>query len=76
MTRNINRIMIGLMILFGISVTLPPVYAAEETRTPKAEMTQDVYDFGTAYEGVNVYQDITIKNTGDADLEIIRIGTG
>ena len=76
MKRITSRIMIGLMILFGISFTLSPVYAAEETGAPKALMTQDVYDFGTAYEGVNVYQDITIKNTGDADLEIIRIGTG
>ena len=74
MTRITNRIMMGLMILFCISMILSPVHAAEGA--PKAVMTQDAYDFGTAYEGVNVYQDITIKNTGDADLEIIRIGTG
>jgi hypothetical protein len=51
-----------------------PLHAAEVG--PRAEMTQDVYDFGVAYEGVDVFQDISIKNTGDADLEIIRIGTG
>lgn len=76
MKRITSRIMMGLMILFGISLTLSPVYAAEETGAPKAETTLDVYDFGVAYEGMDVFQDIVVKNTGDADLEIVRIGTG
>ncbi len=74
MTRITNKAMMGLAVLFGVWMLAAPVYAAEGA--PKAEMTQDVYDFGIAYEGVDVFQDITIKNTGDADLEIIRIGTG
>lgn len=74
MTRITNRIMMGLMALFCISIAVSPVHSADAA--PKAVMAQDVYDFGIAYEGVDVFQDIVIKNTGDADLEIIRIGTG
>jgi hypothetical protein len=74
MTRITNKAMTGLAALFGIWMLVVPLHAAEGG--PRAEMTQDVYDFGVAYEGVDVFQDISIKNTGDADLEIIRIGTG
>ena len=74
MSRITNSLMMGMVALFGIWMAVVPLHAAEGT--PKAEMTQEVYDFGIAYEGVAVFQDIIVKNTGDADLEIIRIGTG
>lgn len=76
MKRIASRMMIGLMVLFYISPTFAPVHAAEGTGTPAAQLAKDVYDFGTVYEGPDVFQDIAIKNTGDADLEIIRIGSG
>jgi hypothetical protein len=68
--------MIGLMVLFCISVTCIPADAAGETGTPTAQLVNDVYDFGTVYEGLDVFQDIAIKNTGDANLEITRINGG
>jgi hypothetical protein len=74
MARITNSIRVWLMAMFIILIAFAPAWAAEGA--PKAELAQDVYDFGIAYEGVDVFQDIVIKNTGDADLEIIRIGTG
>lgn len=64
------------MVLFCISVTFVPAYAADGEGAPKAQLSKDVYDFGTIYEGPDVFQNIAVKNTGDADLEIIRISGG
>ena len=76
MKRITSRIMIEVMVLFCISVTFAPAYAADVKGAPKAQLSKDVYDFGTVYEGPDVFQYIVIKNTGDADLEITRVRGG
>ena len=75
--KNITRRMIikG-MVLFWISLTVAPAYAVEGAGTPKAQLPKDVYDFGTVYEGPDVFQYIVIKNIGDADLNIARVRGG
>lgn len=64
----------GLAALFCILFSVVTLQAA--AGNPAAQLAKDIYDFGVVYEGPDVYQDIAIKNTGAADLEIIRIGTG
>lgn len=71
-----RKIMIEAMVLFCISVVFTPACAAEGEGAPKAQLPKDVYDFGTVYEGPDVFQHIVIKNTGDADLEITRVRGG
>ena len=43
---------------------------------PVAVMGVDSYDFGLAYEGRDVTHEFTIKNTGNANLEIKAVKTG
>jgi hypothetical protein len=74
MTCNAGKIRTGLIFLFCLMVTVGPAHGADGI--PKAVLPQNVIDFGVAYEGVDIFQDILIKNDGDADLEIVRIGTG
>jgi hypothetical protein len=76
MKRITRKIMIEVMVLFCISVTFAPAYAADGEGAPKAQLPKDVYDFGTVYEGPDVFQHIVIKNAGDADLQIIRVRGG
>jgi hypothetical protein len=71
-----RRMIIGAMVLFWMSPAVFPAYAAEGAGAPKAQLPSDVYDFGTVYEGPDVFQNIVIKNTGDADLNITRIRGG
>ena len=56
---------------FGIVTS---VHAAEGK--PVAVVEADSYDFGLAYEGLDVAHDFIIKNTGDAPLMIqdVKIG--
>lgn len=76
MKRITRKIMIEVMVLFCLSVAFAPAYAAEGEGAPKAQLPKEVYDFGTVYEGPDVFQYIVIKNTGDADLQIIRVNGG
>jgi hypothetical protein len=71
-----RKIIIEVMVLFCISVTFAPAYATDVKGAPKAQLPKDVYDFGTVYEGPDVFQYIVIKNTGAADLEITRVRGG
>jgi hypothetical protein len=76
MKRITRKIITELLVLFFISMTFVPAYAAEGEGAPKAQLPKDVYDFGTVYEGPDVFQHIVIKNTGDADLKITRVRGG
>jgi hypothetical protein len=76
MKRIKHKIMIEVMVLFCISVTFAPAYAAERDGAPKAQLPKDVYDFGTVYEGPDVFQHIVIKNIGNADLKVTRVSGG
>jgi hypothetical protein len=55
--------------------------AVEEPQIPMddnavAVLASDSYDFGTVYEGNNVFHDFIIKNEGTADLKIIKVKSG
>lgn len=43
---------------------------------PKAVLGQKAYDFGTVYEGKYVIHGFTVKNAGDAPLDIEKVRTG
>lgn len=53
---------------------LSSAHAAEEK--PVAVVENDSFDFGTQFEGVDIIHDYIIKNTGDADLEILSVKSG
>jgi hypothetical protein len=42
---------------------------------PVAVVEADTYDFGEVYEGTDIIFDFIVKNTGDADLEILTVKT-
>ena len=66
----------GLMFLICLFLMVFPDVGAGKPGAPTAQLAQDVYDFGVVYEGPDIFQDIAIKNIGEADLEITRVDGG
>jgi hypothetical protein len=42
----------------------------------RAVIPSDSFDFGSAYEGNDIYHDFIIKNEGTAELKIISVKSG
>jgi hypothetical protein len=42
----------------------------------RAVLPTDSFDFGSVYEGNDIYHDFIIKNEGSADLKIINVKSG
>jgi len=42
----------------------------------RAALSSTLYDFGSAYEGVDLFHDFIIKNEGTADLKVINVKSG
>ena len=51
----------------------PPVVSEA---SPSISVAEDVYDFGEVTEGGEVIHDFTVKNTGQAPLEIKQVRPG
>ncbi len=54
--------------------TSPPSY--EMDPNAKAVLPTDTFDFGSVYEGNDVFHDFIIKNEGTADLKIYNVKSG
>ena len=63
-TKLAYRVLIWILLLLGT----PP--AATATIGPKAQVPETTYDFGEVFEDVKLTHTFTIKNIGDALLEI------
>jgi hypothetical protein len=78
--------------ILAVEGTLPapqtaPVQISQETAPDGAEavaldpnaraaVSTTSYDFGSAYEGIDLFHDFIIKNEGTADLKIIKVKSG
>lgn len=69
---NVSRLFRFVIIICFLAV-LTSAHAAEAK--PIAVIEADTYNFGEVYEGTDIISDFIIKNTGDADLEILTVKT-
>ncbi len=74
MNRRINRLLV-LAALILVAAGMPAAAWAYEV-APVAVIESPSYDFGSVYEGIDVYHDFIVKNTGTADLEIQKVKSG
>ena len=74
MFSQITAILFRIIITICIFSILTPAHATEGK--PVAVVENDSYDFGIKFEGLDVIHDYIIKNTGDADLEIVKVKAG
>jgi hypothetical protein len=70
--RNIS-ILFRLAVIICFLAVLTSAYAGEGK--PIAVIEADTYDFGEVYEGTDIIANFIVKNTGDADLEILTVKT-
>jgi hypothetical protein len=74
MCKRTNLIFALAVLVVVVSGMLTPALAKEGA--PDALLETPTYDFGTSYEGIDLYHDFVIKNNGDADLEIKEVKSG
>ncbi len=72
MKKKYVRILIYIVCLVGIIAGY--VWANQDGR-PQAVVEHPVYDFGEVYAGESIYHEFTLRNTGDAPLEITSVKT-
>lgn len=72
-----NQITVTLIRMFVVICVAGVLTSAHATEgKPVAVVENDSYDFGFKFEGLDVIHDYIIKNTGDADLEILTVKAG
>jgi hypothetical protein len=74
MFNQITVILFRTLIAICVVGLLTSAHATEGK--PVAVVENDSYDFGFKFEGLDVIHDYIIKNTGDADLEILTVKAG
>ena len=74
MQKRIFITLVQVVIAISVMGAMTTVHAVEGV--PSAFIEGISYDFGTALEGIDVIHEFTIKNKGDADLEIVKVKSG
>ncbi|MGC8494689.1 MAG: DUF1573 domain-containing protein [Syntrophobacteraceae bacterium] len=58
---------------FAAASQIPPVQQQQPGDTPKIQVANPAYDFGSALQGVTVEHVFTVKNTGKQTLKIQHV---
>ena len=80
MRRRIYGVLLSVFLVLSIVCLVDSALAEEEEGAaegkPVAVVENDSFDCGSVYEGVDVFAEFVLKNTGDADLEVTDVKSG
>lgn len=70
------KAIIMLLFLFCLPQTAFAVEADKPKSQPELKIIESTYAFQSITEGIDIIHDFAIKNTGDAQLDVLKVRPG